>query len=290
VTSFYKMAGSGNDFVFFDARSGGDAALETPDAIRAICARGTGVGADGVVFLIRSAVADIGIRYYNADASHAALCGNATLCTVRLSHLLGVEAAPRGQRTRDPGSGLRIETDAGVLDGRLLPTGEPEFDLGLVEVAAAPVGIEPIAGELAIGFAMAGNPHLVIRVADLAGIDLMGRGAELRYHPALGPAGANVNFVGPLASGLGIRTYERGVEGETLACGTGAVAAAAVLAGWGVSSPAKPVQLVTRSGRTLAVRLRLAATVPAGGPPPAQRWLASLAGEGRLVFEGRLGG
>ncbi len=285
MTKFFKMAGSGNDFVFFDARGTDPAALETPPAIRAICARGTGVGADGIVFLVSSAVADVGIRYYNADASPAALCGNATLCTVRLAHLLGVDLRRKGEGAPEPGTDLRIETDAGVLAGRLRAGGEPEFDLGLVEVADPPPRIAPIAGEQSIGFAMAGIPHLVVRVADLEGIDLMGRGRQLRQHSTVGPAGANVNFVGPRDGGLGIRTYERGVEGETLACGTGAVAAAAVLAAWGVSRPPEPVRLVTRSGRVLTVRLERLPTAP-----PASRWMASLAGEGRLVFEGVLPG
>src|SRR5258708_37530334 len=101
--AFYKMSGSGNDFVFFDVRGdvrdGRPSRFETPVRVRSVCARGTGVGGDGVVFVVPSAVADIGIRYYNADRSRASLCGNATLCTVRLPGgpaLAARERAPTG--------------------------------------------------------------------------------------------------------------------------------------------------------------------------------------------------
>ncbi len=279
---FYKMTGSGNDFVFFDARAEGTTGLEDTARIRAVCARGTGIGADGVVFLAPSAGADVAIRYYNADGSRAALCGNATLCTVRLAPLVGVGAV---------GADLRIETDAGVLTGRLRAGDEPEFDLGSVEGVAGESTIARLQGEEAIGFAIAGIPHLVVRVSNVEIIDVAGRGQSLRNHPAVGPQGANVNFVGAVGPASAIpagairewriRTYERGVEGETLACGTGAVATAAVLARWGLVNAQNPIPLRTRSGELLTVRLHGARN---------GSWSASLAGEGRLVFGGVLAG
>ena len=129
-----------------------------------------------------------------------------------------------------------------------------------------------------MGFSVAGVPHLVVRVDDVSTVDVVGRGRPLRSHPAAGPAGANVNFVSPNGSGgWRIRTFERGVEGETLACGTGAVASAVHLAVSGESGEA--VSLTTRSGAELRVRLSRSG----GG------WLPSLSGEARIVFEGRLG-
>ena len=127
-----------------------------------------------------------------------------------------------------------------------------------------------------MGFALAGVPHLTILVDDLDRVDVVGRGRPLRHHPSL-TAGANVNFVAREGEGWAIRTYERGVEGETLACGTGAVASAVLLRAWGEATG--DVALRTRSDRVLTVRL---------ARDGAGRWLPSLRGEGRIVFEGRL--
>jgi diaminopimelate epimerase len=128
-----------------------------------------------------------------------------------------------------------------------------------------------------MGFALAGVPHLVIPVADLEAVDVVGRGRPLRRHPSL-KAGANVNFVRRDPDGrFSYRTYERGVEAETLACGTGAVAIAVLLTQWGLASG--PVRLRTRSGRELQVRL--------SGPQQSQT--PSLSGEARLVYRGQFG-
>lgn len=264
---FHKMSGSGNDFVFVDARTGVPGGLDTEPAIRAVCARGTGVGADGVVLLEQSEVATVGIRYFNADGSLASLCGNATLCTTRLSVVLGAA----------PPDGFTIETGAGVVGARLRADGQPEIDLQPVSEVRTDAGIPLEGGESRMGFALAGVPHLVVLVSDVEAVDLPLRAPGLRRHASL-RQGANVNFASPdPAGGFRIRTWERGVEGETLACGTGAVAAAILLTTWGEVSG--PVALRTRSGRTLEVRLQRVDGA----------WRPSLSGEGRLVFEGRLG-
>ena len=261
---FWKMSGSGNDFVFVDDRSA--SLLETlgePSLVDRVCARGTGVGADGIVFLRPATDADYAIVYLNSDGSRASLCGNATLCSARLATELGIV---------DP-AGFTVRTDAGLMRARI-DAGRPEIDFAPVERLEPDSAIDRIAGERRIGFAVAGVPHLVVLVDDLDTVEIVSRGRPLRRHAALGSAGANVNFVAPSAEGWRVRTYERGVEGETLACGTGAVATAAVLAAWGAATG--PVELVTRSGRSLRVRHR----DEAAGP--------SLAGEGRIVFTGSL--
>jgi diaminopimelate epimerase len=266
---FHKMSGSGNDFVFFDAREGEPPELN-PETVGRLCARGTGVGADGVVYLLApESGGDVRMRYLNRDGSVAALCGNATLCAARLSAELGAVA------TEDDFS---IETDSGVLSARIRHDGLPEIDLAPVEEVRLDAGIPLERGEERMGYALAGVPHLVIPVADLESTDVVGRGAPLRRHPSL-PLGANVNFLGRSQPGSWrIRTYERGVEAETLACGTGAVASAILLTAWGLA--VGPVEFVTRSGMTLGVRLR-----ENGG-----QWLPSLSGAGRVVFTGRLRG
>ena len=264
--AFYKLCGSGNDFVFLDAtRTPADDLLD-PATIRRLCARGTGIGADGVVALTPSSAATIRMVYYNSDGSRASLCGNAALCTTRLAVELGVADA----------GGFTIESDAGVLDARIRD-GLPEIDLQPVVELTAEWGGAPLApGERWIGFARAGVPHLVIAVDDVEAADVAGRGRLLRHAAALAD-GANVNFVAESAGGgWRMRTYERGVEGETLACGTGAVACAAVLASRGAAG----LETTLRTSSGLPLRVRSAAT--AGGRP-------SLAGEGRIVFRGELG-
>ena len=260
------MSGSGNDFVFVDTRSEPAGALASREVVGAICSRGTGIGADGVCFFERSDRATVRLIYLNADGSRADLCGNATLCTARLARELGV--------VRD--EEFRIETDSGVLGARFVDDA-PEIDPLPVSEVRPDAGIPLGAGERRMGFALAGVPHLVIVVDDLEAVDVVGRGRPLRRHPSL-KAGANVNFVRKAGDGtFEYRTYERGVEAETLACGTGAVATAVLLSGWGEAS--SPVRIRTRSGRILRVRLngRGAAAVP------------SLSGEARIVYRGQFG-
>ena len=279
--SFMKMTGSGNDFVFFDVRQepvgNGASRLAEPERVRALCARGTGVGADGMVLVKSSPLpgVDAAIAYFNADGTRATLCGNATLCTVRFLRTDGEGPTPAGQ--------VAIGTDVGVITGRLRE-GVPEIDLDAVGALTTDMSmemaLEPGAGERRIGFVVVGVPHLVVLVDDVDQVDVAGRGAALRRHPSLGASGANVNFVSqPRVGGRWlVRTFERGVEGETLACGTGIVASASLVAEWGLG--ASPLSFLTRSGSVLTVRL---ASGPAGtGPRP------SLSGEGRLVFRGTL--
>ena len=263
---FYKMSGSGNDFVMVDARDQGRGDLGRADVIRRICARGTGVGADGIVFLEPSALAAVRLTYLNADGTRADFCGNATLCTARLSVELRVGAP----------DGFDIETDSGVVRARL-SGGRPEIDLQPVTDANARVADIPLEhAERRIGFALVGVPHLVIEVDDISTVDVVGRGRPLRSHPSLAH-GANVNFVARRPDGVWrIRTYERGVEAETLACGSGSVATAIMLTTWGLVSG--PVDLETSSGQVVTVSLRRSG----------EGWFPSLRGEGRVVYQATL--
>jgi diaminopimelate epimerase len=263
---FFKMTGSGNDFVFFDAMAEPVGDLDRPERVRALCARGTGVGADGVVILEPAEDADFRIRYYNSDGSRASLCGNASLCTVRLAVELGIA----GEES------LAFGTDAGVIQGRIR-AGLPEIDLQPVANLRDDTGLARGGDERLVGFVVAGVPHAVVLVGDVEAADVVGRGRELRWDGSFRD-GANVNFVsGPDGrSAWAIRTFERGVEGETLACGTGAVATAVLLSVWGLAGGPE-VELATRSGQSVYVR----PAGVAGGRP-------SLRGEGRLVYRGRL--
>ena len=260
---FLKMSGSGNDFVVIDGRRPYDAELEGEEAIRALCRRGTGVGADGLVILKPEPGADFRMVYYNADGSRASMCGNAALCCTRLaSGVVGGE--------------LAFETDSGRLRGRMTEQG-PEIDLAPVTRVRPDAGLLQAPGERRIGFALVGVPHVTVLVDDVEDVDVLGRGRALRTARELLPDGANANFVSRSGAGWAIRTYERGVESETLACGTGAVASAILITRWGLANG--PVQLITRSGSALRIRLGSSG----------DSWLPSLAGEGRIVFEGVLG-
>lgn len=262
---FYKMSGSGNDFVFVDTRSGPVQELDDPAAISAICARGTGIGADGIVFLGNAKESTLAIRYFNSDGSLAALCGNATLCAARLAIELGM--APMDRE-------FTIATGSGVIAARLRD-GRPEIDLQPVTELQTCFEARVAEGEQRIGFALVGVPHLVVLCADVESTPVLERGRQLRFDGRL-PHGANVNFVSGSGGHWIIRTYERGVENETLACGTGAVATALLLSAWGAQRE-DPVALETRSGRILHVRQR-----GEGG-----QIFPSLSGEARIVFTGR---
>jgi diaminopimelate epimerase len=263
---FYKMTGSGNDFVVFNSTEGAAAHLENGETIRSLSARGTGVGADGVVFIEKASEGDVRMRYYNSDGSEASLCGNASLCTTRLAVELGLSQA----------GGFILHTSAGALRARIRDN-LPEIDLEPVREVrpdASDLGLEH--GERRLGYARVGVPHVIVEIADIDSADVLGRGPELRHHRSL-KDGANVNFVARRPDGsFAYRTFERGVEAETLACGTGAVATAIMLSDWGESG--REIELWTRSSLPLTVTLKR----------DGDAWLPSLRGEGRLVFEGEI--
>jgi diaminopimelate epimerase len=267
-TIFFKMTGSGNDFVMLDGRF--TSAERWPATrVAAICDRRSGVGADGLVILTPDGPGRVRMSYWNSDGSRAAMCGNAALCSTRLAVYLELV---------EPGE-LCLLTDAGVVPGRSDgATDGAEIRLPDAEIPVGIPQLEPQAGERWVVLGTVGVPHLVVRVDDLEAVDLPRRGRSLRFDPAAGPEGANVNFVAPgLAAGepWRIRTYERGVEGETLACGTGTVAAAIVLAARGEA--AMPVRFRSRGGPELLVRGEL------NGGLAHDVWLG---GQGRLLFRG----
>ena len=269
-TIVYKMTGSGNDFVLLDGRATTPAEWPATRVVQ-LCDRRTGVGADGLVILTPDQPGDVRMAFWNSDGSRADMCGNAALCSTRLSVYLELTA---------PGD-LRLLTDAGVVQARCPDVGDqaeirlPDFDLAKA-TGPAVCGLQLEPGDRWMAFATVGVPHLVIRVDDIEAVDLLGRGRTLRSDPRVGAAGANVNFVGaPAAPGEPwlIRTYERGVEGETLACGTGTVAAGVALAAQGEAT--LPVRFRSRGGQVLLVRAEL------NGRRASEVWLG---GQGKLVF------
>lgn len=240
---FWKMSGSGNDFILVDNRRGAVRAGAGADLARRLCRRGFSVGADGLILIERSPEADFSWRFFNADGSEAAMCGNGGRCAARFAFLKGI--APARMRFATGAGIVRAEVKADRVKLELpLPTGYRER----VPVTLSGRSLEP-------GFIVVGVPHAVLEAAALEEVPVVETGRPLRYHPAFGAAGANVNFFrveGPRR--LRVRTYERGVEGETEACGTGSVAATLVAAAAGLV--ASPVTVATRGGEELTVHFR----------------------------------
>lgn len=264
-TEFFKMSAAGNDFILFDNRSGGLAAEGLDGLVRRLCARSTSVGADGVVLLERSQRADVRVRFFNPDGG-VTFCGNGGRCAARLAYLNGMAPA-RMVLESDRGFHRAEVRDADVCFEMPDPCG---YDAG-VEIEAA--------GRRWSGVVVdTGVPHFVIRLSDpLEGfIDVPGR--AIRSHPRFGPAGVNVDFIHTTSAGAHtVRTFERGVEAETLACATGCVAAALALVADGRAR--SPVSLTTRSGAVLVIRFE-------GEPGRASG--VRVEGEARLVYVGHL--
>lgn len=262
------MSGAGNDFVMFLGRPSGNAA--EAEGIRKLCDRRTGVGADGVLFVRREGP-EIIADYFNADGGPARFCANGTRCAARFA-----------SRALGAGGDFTVVTGWGRVGARVSPDGRVTIALPepvrpgrrLSTLGLGGGAIAADATEVQVGV-----PHLVIAVANLALLDTLDLGLlgpPLRRHPEM-PEGANVNFVarrGP--SSLAVRTWERGVENETLACGSGVVASAAVASAAGAASP---VAVLTRSGETLLVDFDATPGGVAG---------ARLTGDARLLFEGEI--
>jgi diaminopimelate epimerase len=263
---FWKMNGAGNDFVMIDNRQG---LLSLSGAtIAKICDRNRGVGADGVLLVEEAnAGADFRMRYYNADGGEAEMCGNGARCFARFSRqfLSGAEDA------------VSFETPAGEIHARF--QGENVcLQMSDPHSWRTPLLLDLAGQPREVHFVNTGVPHAVVFVDDLPGVDVIAEGAAARYHEAFAPKGTNANFVRVETPGhLGIRTYERGVEGETLACGTGVVAAALIHAGThGVDSP---IEVRVRGGDILRVTFRRE-----GGDFQE----VTLTGPADFVFQGRM--
>ncbi len=239
--------------------------------VQALCDRRHGVGADGLILLDPPGGDPVHFifRFWNSDGSPGPMCGNGALCATRLAATIGL-APPDGE--------IRIGTDAGVHRGWLVGENQSEIELPDCDLPKPRPAVATLSGELDPMVGVPSVPHLVLEVADLDAVDLEARGPLLRHDPALDVGGANVNWIcqGPEGHWR-MRTYERGVEAETLACGTGAVASALSLGVRGAAT--SPVRLWTSSGLPLEV-----SWVAKQGRATSIR----LRGEGRLVFRGIL--
>ena len=262
---FTKMNGAGNDFVMIDNRAG-DVRLQ-PEQIVRICDRHRGVGADGILLLEKgSNGADFRMRYYNRDGGEVEMCGNGARCFARFAKK--VAGAPER---------ISFQTPAGLIGARLhgdlvtLNMSDPtDLRLNL---------LLQIDGEDAVvHYINSGVPHVVVPVARLDVVHVFTQGAAIRRHKKFSPQGANVNFIEKRgAQKILVRTYERGVEDETLACGTGVVASALIFA---VTEKVDgPVSVTVRSGSELSVDFKRAGN---------QFRNVTLTGPAEFAFEGTI--
>jgi len=264
--AFAKMSGAGNDFVVIDNRNGG--VTDPGELTRRICTRRISVGADGLILIENSGRATFRMRYYNSDGGLSDFCANGTRCAARFAFMNVIA-----------GRKMTIETDAGIVGAEIA-------DHGLVTLVLPSPRNFTADRPLVIGNTtvhgsaiLVGVPHYVVFLrADLWSQDIEPLGRSIREHRDLQPHGANVNFVVVRdPSSIEIRTYERGVEAETLACGSGIVAAVSVGAMFGRLK--SPVSVLTRSGITVEVAFE-----PGDGGVQDVR----LKGDARLIYRATL--
>jgi diaminopimelate epimerase len=242
---FYKMSGSGNDFILIDNREGIVADEYLNQLIVGACRRRMSAGADGLILIEASRGADFGWRFYNADGSRAEMCGNGARCAARFAYMTGIAGAE-----------MSFDTDVGRVAAEIV---QDQVKIGMTDPTGLKSNQTLLMGEtrLDYDFMNTGVPHVVISSDDIEGIDAVGLGRVIRNDEIFSPAGTNVNFMQVIGKKtISVRTYERGVEDETLACGTGCVAASLVMAlkqQW-----SSPVDVKTRSGALLRIYYHLA--------------------------------
>lgn len=261
---FWKMSGAGNDFVLLTGGRLKAAALKGL-AVR-LCERKFGVGADGLLYVNRAGRGGVSVRYFNSDGSEA-FCGNGSRCAAWWAWSSGLVKARR----------FVLSTAAGALAAEIAGPGSVRMRMPDVDDCRLRLPGRYPAGIRTVHFLNTGVPHAVVPVRGLDRLDVETLGRSLRHNPAFGRAGANVDFTEVRGGRVHVRTYERGVEGETLACGTGLTAAAAALALAGAVRP--PVRLRARSGEDFEVRLEASGSGASG---------IYIQGPARTVFTGEI--
>ncbi|MEK9629699.1 MAG: diaminopimelate epimerase [Nitrospinota bacterium] len=262
---FTKMSGSGNDFVVIDNRVPVMEDSQKVDFVKRVCDRKMSVGADGVIFVENSDKADIKWDFYNDDGSSAEMCGNGGRCVARYAVEKGI--APNE---------LTLETIAGIIeakvDGKMV-----RVKLTAPENLKQDIVADFNGTQYEIDSLNTGVPHAIIYSDNVENVNVKEVGNGIRFHDVFAPAGTNVNFVEKVGDhDLKIRTYERGVEDETLACGTGTVASALLSSYKNMVKP--PVKVETRGGEILKVDFD-----PSNGSD------VFLEGLTRISYEGTLG-
>jgi diaminopimelate epimerase len=263
---FWKMHGAGNDFVLVDDRSLSFPSKD-PRFLQGIAERRFGVGSDGIILIQPSESAHFRMRFFNPDGGEVEMCGNGARCVARLAAEIG--AAPRQ---------MKFDTVAGVIRADVNTEGRVRLVMTEPKGWAFNQTLEIAGQKLTYHFVNSGVPHAVVEVPDVAKTDVAGLGRAIRYHPQFQPAGTNANFItltGP--DSLTVRTYERGVEAETLACGTGITACGLMMGKLGKVKT--PVHITCASGDVLDVDFT---------PTNDGATQVTLTGPAAHVFEGQL--
>lgn len=241
---FYKMQGSGNDFIVIDNRAKTISPKDMPRWAKTLCPHAFSIGADGIIFLELddSGQATTRWHFFNADGSRAEMCGNGSRCATLLAYRLGMA----------PARHLML-TDAGTVHAQVFPeAGEVDVQLTPARDMALNFTLDLDGQAVTTHFTNTGVPHAVIVTPDVKSLDVKGLGAKVRYHDHFAPAGTNANFIQVVSRGeLLLRTYERGVESETYACGTGAAASVAVAHALGLCDP--KAKVTTSGGEVLEI-------------------------------------
>lgn len=266
---FWKMTGSGNDFILIDNRDVQIKDDEMEILVKRSCRRRESVGADGVIFVTLSDHYDFAWRYFNADGGEVEMCGNGSRCVSRFAFLKGIA-----------GSKMTFATLAGPVSAEV----KNRVVKVLMPVPAGlrmDMDLEHQDGWKSIDFINTGVPHVVVRVEDLLNHRVKEQGKDIRYHARFHPQGTNADFMKVVGiHQLEIRTYERGVEDETLACGTGAIACTLVAAARGMVK--SPVEVKTRGGEILTIYFD---TKGSASDEFERVWLE---GNTSVVYQGRL--
>jgi diaminopimelate epimerase len=269
---FVKMSGAGNDFILIDHRKPLLAPEAMPAFAAAVCRRKFSVGADGLILLETSDKADFCWRFFNADGSIAEMCGNGARCAARFAFMQGIAPAK-----------MRFETLAGIIEAEIA---DSEAAVKMTDPVALRLHQTIMVNNapLTVHSLNTGVPHVVLFVDNIEEADVCGLGRAIRHHEAFGPAGANVNFVQQRGNVFHVRTYERGVEGETLACGTGSAASAIIAALLGQT--AAPVDIITSGGDRLTILFEC--TAVQDGEQADVVYNVHLKGPARMIYAGEL--
>jgi len=274
---FFKMTGTGNDFILIDNRAGVIDADNCRDLVRQACRHKLSVGADGMILIENDPEVDFKWRFFNADASEAEMCGNGARCAARYAYLTGIVSRPS----------MAFRTLAGIIKAEISGA-KVKVQMTRPHSLRTGIRLEADGRSFDLDFINTGVPHAVWFAAnaqDLESADVDGWGRAIRFHPHFQPAGTNANFVYVRdARHILVRTYERGVEGETLACGTGAIASTLISA---VRNRVQsPVEVRTRSGEDLTIYFDLVRS--AQQPDAIQFKEVFLEGEARIAYEADL--
>ncbi len=270
--AFTKMSGTGNDFILIDNRSSQVAREHQADFSRGVCRRMFSAGADGVIFVEDSERADFKWRFYNSDGSVAEMCGNGARCVARFVYENNIVSKSR----------MCFETLAGIIHAQVFDDGEVQVQLSSPVDYRQKLIVQLDGADHELFFVNTGVPHAILFTTD-EDVDVVRWGRDIRFHGQFAPQGTNVNFVRLRADGaLHVRTYERGVEDETRACGTGAVASALVAAAQKIIT--SPVDVITSGGDRLQVAFNVNEEVQGDGLFDN----VSLKGPARKIYAGEL--